>query len=603
MTGESASIDAVESQAVASWTPFAMTAFGLMFSLPFLVPYHQLPIPSFQSEWLAMLLGLLGLIALLLQKKGILLHVPRIALAPALLISVVALQIAADMFAYRASAFTISMYLWWCVLLAVAGRTLMQAAGEQRLASCLAWCLLSGGIANAAFGILQYLQIWQMLGGLVSEPMPVALSGVYGNLAQQNHFSTHLALAFASATYLRFSGRLTIRWYGATGILLLAALILSASRSSFLYVAWIAVLSIRLARTGIKHRDGKRMAWWALGISTAVILGLYLALRHSPMIPQIERLLTLTGGLGPRVYLWKHAFVMFANQPLLGVGFDSFAYHLVGQLQQLNEPIVWGIDQYAHNLGLQLLAVSGLCGFVAVAGPGVLFLRRQMRTKYTLERFWSWGVLGILLIHSAFEQPLYYAYFLGIAAFVAGMSDPSAWNIRLGGIPKALTTFLLASALLFLVKTANDYRNIEAYSRGEKFLGSTEEHQTDARAQVILNLHAYSIFVPLSELLSPSDVVPANAPAAQKIELNRRMMRYAPTAEIEFRHAALLAQAGRIPEAIKQYDRAARAYPIETEQYLKRFNALAAGDAATYGQLAAYANERSLKPVTQYKAP
>jgi len=570
---------------------FAMTFFGLMVSLPFLVPYHTLPIPSFQSEWLAMFLGLMGLLPVVIRKNATPLYVPYIAMAPAALILVVLLQLTSGMFAYAASAYTIVMYLLWSVLLAVAGRTLVTRIGEKRMVTYLAWFLLAGGCVNAIFGLLQYLQLSHAVGDLVSEPMSVAVYGVYGNLAQQNHFATHIALSIVSASYLCFSRQLATRWYCASSVVLLIALALSGSRSGFLYLAWITVISAWLTRMDIERHISRRIGWSAIGIFTTIVGALWVASRYSATVPQIERLLTISGAIGPRVYLWRHALSMFLENPLLGVGFDSFAYYLVGQLQMSEDTIVWGIDQYAHNLPLQLLAVSGICGFVAVAWPGILFLRRQIVVPYTVERMWGCGVIGILLIHSMLEQPLFYAYFLGIAAFVAGMSDPSAWVDGSGTKSKAFVAAISILALVFLCKTANDYDNIEGTFYSGRYVNANDTRQLEFRKKIVLGLHAYSIFSPLAELISPGDFVPASASAREKIALNSRVMHYAPIAETEYRQSALLAEDGRTPEAMIQFKRAAYAYPNEVREYLERFNVLASQDFATYGQLAAYAND------------
>ena len=80
-------------------------------------------------------------------------------------------------------------------------------------------------------------------------------------------------------------------------------------------------------------------------------------------------------------------------------------------------------------------------------------------------------------------------------------------------------------------------------------------------------------------------------------------MRYAPVAEIEFRHAALLAEDSRMAEATKQFARAAFAYPHDAEHYLTRFKALAASDPATYGPLAEFATEWMRTRIHPYHKP
>ena len=562
-----------------------------MISLPFVLPFHTLPIPSFHSEWLASVLGCLGLMLIALRRDNPLWCMPGIAAAPVALMLVVLLQWAMGMFAYFATAFTLFIYLLWCALLAMAGQTLVSAVGKRALASKLAWFLYGGGLINALFGLLQYLGVSHAFGGLISTPLDLSVFGIYGNLGQENHFATHIALTLVSASYLCYSGQLALRWHGLSTLVCLLALALSGSRSSFLYIALLVTLSLWLARIGTENRNYKRMGCWIGGTLLALGMGLWFVVHFLPTTPQLERLVTFSSAVGPRVFLWRHALAMFVDNPVLGVGFDAFAYHLVGQLNPARDPTVWGIDQYAHNLILHLLAVSGLFGLLAVAGPGLVFLRRLTRVPFCAESFWSWGVLGILLIHSMLEQPLFYGYFLGLAALVAGMSDSKAWVITSDGKTRALFAAACAMALGLLLKTANDYDNIEGHFYSARYVNSNPEKQVVVESEVIKSLSRFSLFSPLAELIAPEHVVPATASASDRVAFNERVMRYAPVAEIEFRHAALLAADGRIPEANKQFARAAFAYPHDAKHYQGRTSALAETDSATYGPLADFANE------------
>ncbi len=574
-----------------------------MVSLPLVLPFHTLPIPSFQSEWLAMVLGCLGLMAIAQRRDGLLFWMPGVATAPLALIAVALVQWAMGMFAYGATAFTLTMILLWAALIAVAGQTLVRVVGERSLTSRLAWFLFAGGLLNTLCGWLQYLGLWPAFGGLISAPLDLSTFGIYGNLAQENHFATHMALTLVSAGYLCYSCQLKPRWFVVAALPCLLALLLSGSRSSFLYLVWIVALFLALMHPGRDKPNTKRLAGWAVAALLTIALAVWIALLVSPSSPQLQRLLTFSSAVGPRMTLWQHAITMFFEQPILGVGFDAFAYRLVGQLHPSTDPIVWGVDQYAHNLILQLLAVAGLCGLLAVAWPGLALMRRMLHVPYSVERLWSWGVIGILLIHSMLEQPLFYTYFLGLAALVAGLADTKAWTLSLGVKTRTVAIAACAVALLFLFKTANDYDNIEGHFYSARYASPNKDHQLAAERELIQGLKKDSIFSPLAELIAPEHVLPANASAREKVIFNERVMRYAPVAEIEFRHAALLAEDQRLAEANQQFARAAFAYPHDAEHYLTRFKALAATDSVTYRPLAEFATEWMRTRIHPYHKP
>lgn len=558
--------------------------FGLMASLPFLQPYHNLPIPSFQTEWLAMLLGLFGFTLLMRSAGNGYINLPFVAAAAPLLAATVLLQWLIGMFAYPASALLILFYLLWSAMLAVAGRTLVERVGARTVVSWLAWFILLSGLLNAVFGMLQYFHLSPAFDGLISEPMALSIHGIYGNLAQQNHFATHLALALASTIYLVFLRQLSIAGCASIAAVLLAAMVLSGSRGVFLHIGWISALALwHLRGSG---RNSRRFLWWIVGLPSIAFIALWLLAQYAA-IPQIARLTHFSEAFGPRVFLWHQAWSMFVAHPLLGVGFDNFAAQLVDQLAAAKTRNLWGIDQYAHNIFLQLMAVSGLVGLLAFAIPMLLFVRRQLRMALTTERMWLWSGLGVLAIHSLLEQPLFYTYFLGLAALMAGIADPGATAYRFHRSARITAKIACAVLVLLMLKTAQDYDDLQ----GQFFSARYADNNNEVKLKTLDRLHTYSILSPLTELVAPAVFSPIDSSPKEKIAFNLRVMHYAPTAENEYRHAVLLADDGRTQDAMRQFDKAAYAYPDDVAQYAQRFAALGARDPDRYAILAAHVRD------------
>ena len=521
-----------------------------MSCLPFLVPLHQAPVASLPSEFLALVLGCLVLLATALRRGASPLPLPPIALAPLLLAALILLQYALGMFAYGASALLPAVFLLWSCGMACAGR---DAAGDDpgRLCNVLAAWLLAGALANAAAGLLQFVDCWQALGGLVAAPPQDRREGIYGNLAQQNHFASHLALGMAGLAWLWQSQRMRTACAAACAALLLVALALSGSRSGWLY---LAVLGMTL----LYHAPPARRKHLAMALALAALLLAILALAawHDLLGTQLARLTRLGAPLGPRTFIWSHAWQMALAHPWLGVGWDGFAASLVGQLRPAET--VWGIDQYAHNLFLQLLAAGGLAALLALLLPLGWHLRRSAGAPML-----CWAVSGILAVHSMLEQPLYYAYFLGPAAFVAGAMARTSLR---PAAPGRLAMAVLAVVLLIgAVRGVRNYHEIRA---------QVYEAAVPPTPALVQRLHHRSVFAPLLELALPEAFMAADAPVAQRLAFNDKVRHFAPIAEVEFRHAVLLAEAGQQQAAKEQLQRAARAYPAETPTYLARIIAL-----------------------------
>jgi O-antigen ligase len=526
-----------------------------MSCLPFLLPLHQAPIASFPPEFLALLLAVPVLLATALRRNAAPLPLPAIAGAPLLLAALVAAQYFLGRFAYGASALLSAVFLIWAALLACAGQ---DASGDEpaRLCDTLAGWLLAGALLNAGAGLLQYGGAWQALGGLVAAPPPDGREGVYGNLAQQNHFASHIAMGLAALAWLWQShGWRGSRAAGAAtaAMLLLVALALAGSRSGWLYLFVIAAALLWHAPSNARRRLLAGLA------ATALLLALLAAAAwHGQLGPQLARLTRLADPFGPRAFIWSHAWQMALAHPWLGVGWDNFAATLVGQVRPGER--VWGIDQYAHNLFLQLLAAGGVPALLALLLPLAPHLRRCGGAPML-----CWSVLGIVAVHSMLEQPLYYAYFLGPAAFLAGaMARPGTRCA-----PPARTALaVLAVLLLFgLLRAGRNYSEI----REHVYAAALPPTPT-----LMQRLHQGSVFAPLLELAMPEYFVAADAPVAQRLAFNAKVRQFAPIAEVEFRHAVLLAEAGQEPASREQLRRAVRAYPAEAPAYLERVAALGA---------------------------
>lgn len=564
---------------------------GLMLCLPFLQPVHALPIPSFYSEYLAVVLGLLASLFVLprwLAEREEVKNFPLILSLPIALMALVLLQIVLGKFVYVSSALMILALLLWMACVLLSCRVLIQQDPHMRVELVFAKCLLWGAGLNAFLGLLQ---TWGVAAYLSTWVNQVESGGVYGNLAQQNHYASYLACGLAAALSLfrqkRMGGIAVMAWC----TLLMLGLLLSGSRSFILYLLVCAAFFGQWRSLSLNNFKRRRV--WVLGAVSLLIIVVLILSNSDWYQTQFQRYWYWFETLGARAFLWKHALQMWWQSVWMGVGWDSFAYHLVEQIGESGQVNRWGVDQYAHNLILQLAAVAGLLGISAVIVPlGLLAWRgwRVWRAGLSEKARFALAVLTILALHSMLEQPLYYAYFLGLAVCMLACVEPRNWAVKLPNLRWA-SGLLLFLALMGCVKTWQDYRLLEQSMNEGRLLTSEE----------IKALHEVSLFPAMVETLYPQYVVPHSASAQEKLKLNTRLMKHAPLADTEFRQAALLAEAGEHDAAAKRLRTAALAYPSQLELYAQRYALLAQQEPMVYASLAQLAQEL-LASLTQEQA-
>jgi putative inorganic carbon (HCO3(-)) transporter len=142
------------------------------------------------------------------------------------------------------------------------------------------------------------------------------------------------------------------------------ALLLTQSRGGLL--AFIFILLVYVAFTG---RDRKIRIKRIVLLLIVCLLAAGVAGFFFQRLGEIDDFTAVS-----RLAIWGGAFAVFAQSPLLGTGFGNLR-GLMGGL--LNLPDGWTGD--AHNLCLELLAETGLIGFVVFVVLIVLALRTALR--------------------------------------------------------------------------------------------------------------------------------------------------------------------------------------------------------------------------------
>jgi O-antigen ligase len=546
----------------------ALAALGLMLLLPYHVVDKAMPVPSFHAEALAAALGLLAISIAAAAGAGRM-PVPRVVWLPAAFIVLVLVQTLAGKVAFYQQGLLGSLYLLWAAGLMAVGALLRHEVGLERVAVALAWFLLAGGLVSSVVGLMQFYESYGIAGAFV-----VVSSGtrVWGNLAQPNHLADYLGMALASTAFLYATGRLRLVYALPAGATVVHVLSLTGSRAGILYVAALIGLALVVflrERTVANRR--------LVGFGLCALVGYYLV---PSLVAQLvggpegatalERIRAGVHFYEQRPRLWYVGWRLFLDAPLFGQGFREYGWHYFLLNAELPAPRVLGFNDHAHNLVLNVMAEFGLVGLVVLLSGGLAWLLAALRQPLTLALWWALAVLAVIGLHSMVEYPLWYAFFLGPAALLLGLTDAQTveWRAAPGrmGRSRALLASMLVLGWLGLAQLWRDYLELEGFlAYRYRYVHATEEVNRRAK-EALLDLHRTSLLSPLVELGLARTIHISTDHLQDKLTVNARAMQAYPISDVVYRHAMLLALAGDQAGARAQWDRAVAAFPEDESE-------------------------------------
>ncbi|HEY6093594.1 MAG TPA: Wzy polymerase domain-containing protein [Gallionellaceae bacterium] len=552
----------------------SLTLVGLMWVLPFLYYQHAYPLTTFYQEWGAVVLGLAAMPLLLTRRYWQAPEIPRIALLPMGLLLLGVLQFLLGRIVYFDQTLMLALYLIWASLLAMLGQRLRAELGLQRVVLVLALFLLLGAELNATAGVLQHYRWHTVLDRVVTMQNGAA---IYGNLAQPNHFADYMALGLASLGLLYMRAVLPAWGVALLASPLLFVSVLSGSRSAWLYLLALLVLAYLWQR----RNDALRPL-----LHYALLLLIGFGLMHgvvelpwlngaSGNVTSVQRFSDDVPSGGIRLYLWREAWHIFSQFPLLGAGFGQYAWQHFLWVPQLQAPAsVVGLYNNAHNLVMQIAAEMGLAGVLILLITVALWLRQAARSERTAEYWWACAVVAVLGIHSLLEYPLWYAYFLGVAAVTLGLSDGTAYRIGVHGLGRAALGLMLLLGAMTMVQLASGYHALTELMGMQAQSAADSEHQQRMKDGLAVAGNA-PLLTPYTEYFVSNQIVPGADDLAGNLAVNDRVMHFAPVGPVVYRQAWLLALSGLQKEARQQMALAIWGYPAEFEAARRELAALA----------------------------
>lgn len=446
---------------------------------PFLFPLTGGPLGSaWQAVWTA---GCAVLLAAAMGRRRPGLPAGGALLASAMLLAAVALT------GQTGVGIAGALLVAGCGFLAGRGGGPEDAQADERALAVgrgLAWaaCLsVAIGLAQY-FGHAAWLKPW---GAIPMEPLGMA----YGNLRQRNQFASLCCMGLVAVLWLqaRASGGGRLQWAVAAAWLVVG-LAASTSRTGLLQLVGIvgttAWLGGRQRRTAAQR--GPRLAHPSCVL--ALLPGYAAASWLLPRLASgnVEGMISrLREGAPPghgRLVLWQNVLELIAQHPWRGWGWGELSYAHYSHLYA-GERFVEILDN-AHNLPLHLAVTLGIPAAVAICGGWVwMVLRARPWAERDPARIMVWGLLGVIVLHSLLEYPLWYAPFQLVFGLCLGflwrgrpVADSKPNRPFAPGLPALTATISIA----FLAGVAWDYtRASQIYLARAERLPAWREHTLD----------------------------------------------------------------------------------------------------------------------------
>lgn len=573
---------------------FALALLGLACVLPFLSPAFQAPIATFYGEAVAFALGLAAVALMATRSLWTGVRLPRIGLMFLGFAMLMVLQIALGRAIYGQLNLLGALYVLWAAALAMLANRLAQVFGTATFAAALAWFLVAGTVISALIGLIQLLGVHTPLAPLM---LPQVHGRIYANTGQPNHLASYLFLGLASTGYLWSTRRLGLVLAVTVCAMLLAVLATSGSRAVWLYAAAFVVFSVVMGLLR-PSAEFKRLLVFSIAIVGGLLAAQWvmagLMPQRSIAVETIGERMQTEGMSSPiRMRFWNEAWLMFRDAPVFGIGFKQFAWNnflLAGKIP--GTAADEGVIDHAHNLLFHIAAEFGVSGLIVLLGGLGWWGWSMRRAQIDPPLWWMAAVLGVLGLHSMLEYPLWYAYFLGIAAVVMGAAERKAPKAddRPGG-RLILTAAVLLGAFAF-ANVYRDYRVMQSLQRGAIREPTSATGPGDGSVSVLLDMQRSSLFAPFIEFALARRMSLNREHLDDKIVLNQRAMQFQPSDDFAYRQALLLAMSRDVDGMRAQWDLAVATYPNERGEALKVAQALEESGETGMKELLRYAQRK-----------
>ena len=423
------------------------------FLLAWLSYDHYRPWSSFHGEALAFagLWFLMFAFCLANTREG--LATPKLTIYVATLALLPWLQFACGVSPFAGSALVVSLYLLGFSVAIWLGHSYVQPDSYRHVDLTLVFDILSlAALASAGIGLVQWLGLQEPFGMYVVQTD--IGDRAMGNLGQPNQLATLTLMGIASLLWSFERKRIGVVCVLVTIGFLSMSLVLSQSRAGMISSVAVVAFLIWKNQQKVTRLKSKFILTW---------LALYLV--AMPSLPYLQDALYL--GLGrsvnpvvdnARLTIWKQILSGISHAPWFGYGWNQTpAAHAAGSISYP------GLLSYtnAHSVVLDLLAWNGVVVGMVLLLVCAYWLISRAKTAISITAIYAFCALIPIVVHSLFEYPFAYAYFLLSAGLLVGMVENQKVPHRTVRSRRYLSLFFIAVFFVLGCRIVYEYLLVE----------------------------------------------------------------------------------------------------------------------------------------------
>jgi hypothetical protein len=214
-----------------------------------------------------------------------------------------------------------------------------------------------------------------------------------------------------------------------------------------------------------------------------------------------------------RTTLWKRGWHEFIEHPLYGNGWNYYSKYLFeSNIQAKTKPLPQlALPMNAHNIFIQVLATTGILGFLCVVGFFCAALYSAWKQDVP-KQVLIFGIICILLIHSQVEYPLFYVQFLYCLFILVGLSNNKAiYSLKNVKLFKLISILISTLAIWQIIIGINYFLILAQLKKPANYIANNPLHNIMIKYQMAANpFWSYYVDANFAEKLNFDKITPDN---------------------------------------------------------------------------------------------